>query len=298
MAKAGLLYVGTEDGIVLYSEPGAMGRWLRVGHELRGRVVTSLWAWSVNPLTVVACAGGQLVRSVDGGASWSEIGGVQGGVLAGSKGSAVVVCLAPDGTLASSQDAGETWARAGAIGTAGATHMAAAPDNPQTLLAGTGSRAWVSINGGADWTDLGELPGPIQGLLVAVDETGREASYYAAARGLFGYVMGRWMEQSEGPLAIGALAKLPGRELTVLATIPGGLVCRSLGRWNEWESAGAEISWPEQAPTTLVVAPYHLDTAFAGGGSAVALTTDRGKSWQRLKGELPAVQSLAVARLV
>jgi hypothetical protein len=298
MAKAGLLYVGTEDGIVLYSEPGAMGRWLRVGHELRGRAVTSVWAWSVNPLTVIASAGAKLVRSIDGGASWSEVGGIQGGVLAGSKGSAVVACLAPDGTLASSQDAGETWKRAGALGIGEVTHMVAAPDNPQTLLASAGARAWASTNGGAGWAELGELPWPIQGLLVAVDETSRETSYYAAARGLFGHVMGRWMEQSEGPLAIGALVKLPGRELTVLATIPGGLVCRSTGRWDAWESAGAEVGWNEQTPTTIVVAPYHLDTAFAGGGSAVALTTDRGKTWQRLRGELPAVLSLAVARLV
>ncbi|MEN9935534.1 MAG: hypothetical protein RLZZ387_2113 [Chloroflexota bacterium] len=73
MAKAGLLFVGTDDGVVLFSNPGAVGRWLRVGHELRGKAVGAVWARPDNPLLVLAACGPDgLWRSADGGQSWAQ----------------------------------------------------------------------------------------------------------------------------------------------------------------------------------------------------------------------------------
>ena len=39
MAKAGLLFVGTEDGLLLFSNPNEIGRWLRIGQPFRGAAV-------------------------------------------------------------------------------------------------------------------------------------------------------------------------------------------------------------------------------------------------------------------
>jgi hypothetical protein len=73
MAKAGIVYVGTGDGIAIYSDPGGLGRWRRVGHELRGTAVTAIEAEDALTLIVqTATLGAQ--RSSDGGQSWSLAG--------------------------------------------------------------------------------------------------------------------------------------------------------------------------------------------------------------------------------
>lgn len=68
MAKAGIVYVGTEDGIVIFSDPGGTGRWRNIGHELRGRHVAALAAADALTLTVRTDVGAQ--HSSDGGRSW------------------------------------------------------------------------------------------------------------------------------------------------------------------------------------------------------------------------------------
>ena len=74
MAKAGLLFVGTDDGIVLFSDPGGTGRWLRIGQELHGRRIRAVWPAVDTPLVVlVAVEGAGLQRSADGGQSWQEV---------------------------------------------------------------------------------------------------------------------------------------------------------------------------------------------------------------------------------
>ena len=71
MAKAGLLFVGTDDGALLFSNPNNIGRWLRIGQPFRGQVVRAIWPLPDNPLVVFAAVQGQgLQRSDDGGQSW------------------------------------------------------------------------------------------------------------------------------------------------------------------------------------------------------------------------------------
>ena len=84
MAKAGLLFVGTDDGAVLFSNPNNIGRWLRIGQPFRGQAVRALWPLPDNPLVVFAAVQGLgLQRSDDGGQSWQaaldlDIAGVVG----------------------------------------------------------------------------------------------------------------------------------------------------------------------------------------------------------------------------
>src|ERR671931_1904923 len=94
MAKAGLLFVGTEDGMVLFSNPNNIGRWLRIGHELRGRAIQSIWPLADNPLVVFAAASGMSAqRSDDGGQSWSTALDADATAIAGNHATPQVLYL-------------------------------------------------------------------------------------------------------------------------------------------------------------------------------------------------------------
>lgn len=52
------------------------------------------------------------------------------------------------------------------------------------------------------------------------------------------------------------------------------------------------------AATVVVASGYHIDTAFAGSeGGQVAISTDRGRTWEVLKRGLAPVRTIAAARL-
>src|SRR5690349_18443887 len=113
MAKAGLLFVGTGDGVVLFSDPGGVGRWLRIGHELRGQAVHDLWLAADTPLVVLAALRhGGLQRSDDGGQSWRSVLDADVRTVVGGDRRAAnhMYCCVADGVLFRSADAGETWA--------------------------------------------------------------------------------------------------------------------------------------------------------------------------------------------
>lgn len=109
MAKAGLLFVGTDDGLVLFSDPGATGRWLRVGQELRGEMVTAVWPQFDDPQTVLAGGAGGLWRSGDGGASWTTISAEPIRRFEGEKGTPQIIDALTDAGWQRSTDGGATW---------------------------------------------------------------------------------------------------------------------------------------------------------------------------------------------
>lgn len=299
MAKAGLLFVGTNDGIALYSDPGALGRWLRVGHELRGAAVRSVWVWADNPLYVLAATDTALYRSEDGGAIWAEVAGVAGGVLTGSRAAqASVVCVAQDGTLWRSADAGATWVAAGHTGIAGSATLAVSDDTTGVFVVASGRSVVSSADHGATWNILPELPAQAQQLAL---RPGDNTIYLIAQQQLYDYREGAWhLLRTTTTLpnaAVGGLAILGGREPTLLIAVPGGAIARSNDSGATWEHITSDVGWIDP-PSVICAAPYHIDTAFAGGGSAIAISTDRGSTWRRLKGELAGVCTIAAARLV
>jgi hypothetical protein len=177
MAKAGLLFVGTEDGVVLFSNPGAVGRWLRVGHELRGSPVQAVWARPDNPLHVLAACGPRGVwRSADGGQSWEQSlttpsappsGPASLAVLAGKE---PVLLLAADGGIARSADDGATWSMAEPEAPwAGEVRViAAASYHIDTALAGTGAgQLFISTDRGRTWQLIKDGLPPINAIAAA-----------------------------------------------------------------------------------------------------------------------------------
>lgn len=180
MAKAGLLFVGTDDGVVLFSNPGAIGRWLRVGHELRGHQLHSVWARPDNPLHVVAVtAAGGVWRSADGGQSWAQVREAAGDsqpiagrpaplvALAGKE--PVLLLAGGEGVLRSADD-GATWTEAAAdvAWQGGVSVIAPAAYHIDTALAGTGSgQVYLSTDRGRTWRLLKDGLPPVRAISAA-----------------------------------------------------------------------------------------------------------------------------------
>jgi photosystem II stability/assembly factor-like uncharacterized protein len=292
MAKAGLLFAGTEDGLVLLSNPNEIGRWLKIGQPFRGSAVRAVWALPDQPLTVFAgVAGAGLQRSDDGGQSWQALlpdapqlllGGAQSGELFAAAGPA----------LLSSRDAGATWQSAtpDPAGSMGALARGAAPGQ---LYCGVGRRVLASADGGASWRELGgELAADVAGIAAPQQQPGQ---LYAVAGGqLYSSVDGgAWRLVAGAPGAAGPLAALPGKATALLLALAAGGIARSADG-TSWEVADA--SGPIGA---LVPAGYHVDTAFAGGAEGALLgSTDRGRSWAALRPGLPPILCVAGARLL
>ncbi|HWQ13335.1 MAG TPA: hypothetical protein VNL77_11065 [Roseiflexaceae bacterium] len=176
MAKAGLLFVGTEDGVVLFSNPGAVGRWLRVGHELRGQVVGVVWARPDNPLLVVAgCGPAGVWRSDDGGQRWAKVldtpaAAARGGTLVVLAGKEPALLLAAGDDVWRSGDDGANWSRAEADAAfaGGVTVIAPASYHIDTAFAGTGAgQLYQSADRGRTWQLLKDGLPPVRSIAAA-----------------------------------------------------------------------------------------------------------------------------------
>ncbi len=301
MAKAGLLYVGTDDGVVLFSEPGAAGRWLRVGHELRGEAVRSIWTYAESPLVVLAAAGNTLWRSDDGGRVWAAaLEGVAGfGIASGRIAPATVYLATPGSAVRRSDDAGLNWKIAGngAWAAPGEVHVIVAPDNARRVYLASGDGVWWSTDAGISWARYGEgLTSPVVDLAVVAGGPGR---LYALVEDILYCCDGPenpWLEVRTAPASNGQMAVLPGKEPALLLGLANGGIARSADQGAIW--ADSQIQGLDRPMTTaLIPSGYHMDTAFAGVTDTLLMSTDRGRAWQILKTGLPPIRSMIAARL-
>jgi photosystem II stability/assembly factor-like uncharacterized protein len=301
VAKASLLFVGTDDGIVLFSNPGTVGRWLRIGQELRGQQVHAIWPSVDNPLVVLAAlASGGLQRSEDGGQSWRSVFAGNLSSLVGHHSAAQALYLSTtDGAVYGSTDAGASWVPLAQDGRAlgGAARLLVAAEDSQRLYLGDASGVWSSDDGGAHWAPYGvEVPRAVAALTAVPAQPG--ALYAVAESALYrcGGVATRWERLDATPDTSAALAILAGKDRVLLLARDAGLG-RSADDGATWAPVGLDQPW-NGGVTVITPAPYHIDTAFAGSGSGqLALSTDRGRTWQLLKQDLPAIRSIVTARL-
>jgi photosystem II stability/assembly factor-like uncharacterized protein len=297
MAKAGLLFVGTDDGVVLFSDPGGVGRWLRIGQELRGRAVRAVWPAADTPLVVLAAVeGAGLQRSKDGGQSWRQALDTDVRSLAGHPRDPQALYLGTaGGDVYHSSDGGVSWELSPRDGrpAAGVTRIAVAADEPRRLYIGleTGG-VWASADGGASWASWGAgLPAPIVDLASAPD------ALYALAEGVvYRGAEAHWQPIEAAAKPGVALATLGGKQPVLLLAQPGG-IARSADSGASWTTAEPESPW-EGGVTTIAPVRYHIDSALAGsGGGQLAHSADRGRTWQILKQGLPPIRGIAAARL-
>jgi photosystem II stability/assembly factor-like uncharacterized protein len=304
MAKAGLLFVGTDDGIVLFSDPGGVGRWLRIGQELRGHAVRAIWPASDTPLVVLAATEGMgLLRSEDGGQSWRQVLDV--GVCTIDGGDRHdphrMYLSTSDSTIYRSEDAGASWtqcARGGWQAVSDARLIAAHADALTLYLGLSDGTVWRSPDGGARWARYGTtLPAKVMSLTESPIAPGY---LNAVAGGSLYHCAGaeaQWQRIEASPQASGPLAVLAGQQPVLLLAREDGRIGRSDDAGATWTASAPDGAW-EGGATAITPVRYHIDTAFAGSGNGqLAHTTDRGRTWQILKQGLAPLRSIAAARL-
>jgi photosystem II stability/assembly factor-like uncharacterized protein len=208
MAKAGIVYVGTDDGLATYSDPGATGRWRRVGHTLEGRAVRTIIAADGDEgalAVIVGLASGDALSSGDGGQSWGAAPAAEADALGALRSSTRPLIATAQGMA--------QWTGAHPPAP-GADALAMLAGKQETLIAAIadGTTLLRSEDGGASWQQL-TFSNPLQGAITVL----APSSYHMdicwagtdAGQLLRSDDRGRtWAEVAREPVAIRALAVL------------------------------------------------------------------------------------------
>jgi photosystem II stability/assembly factor-like uncharacterized protein len=298
MAKAGLLFVGTTEGMVLFSNPNNIGRWLRIGQPLREHAIRAVWPLADNPLVVFAAVEGQSVqRSDDGGQSWRAVLDMDAVAIAGHPSAATIYALEAGGELYRSDDSGDTWAaRPAADRPAAGGSLALAQDDARRLYLGAADGVWMSEDAGDTWARYGDqAPVAVTGLAAAPAQAGL---YAIAGAGVY-HCSGageRWERLVSAPDAAGAPIVLAGKAPVLLVAQADGGIGRSDDGGATWTAASGEGAGGQIG--VIAPASYHIDTAFAGSVDGVLSgSSDRGRTWEVVKRDLPPIRAVAAARL-
>jgi hypothetical protein len=303
MAKAGLLFAGTEDGLVLFSDPGGIGRWLRVGHELRGNTIRAIWLEAGNPLVVLAAlAGAGLQRSADGGRSWQTVFTDEVTSLTGGNRRAAqrMYLSTPQGAVYRSDDTGIQWTARASVGGEAIdnAHLIASHADVQTLyLTLSDGSSHVSHDAGDSWEQFSSLlPAIVHTFAESPTQAG---ALYATAAGQLYHSsrMTHWEPLNTPNLDSGAFALLGGKKETLLVNRKPGDVARRDDTDAGWEETSVDTPWSGRF-VVIVPASYNIDVAFAGTDAGqLALSADRGRFWQTMRHDLSAIRCIAAARL-
>lgn len=142
MAKAGIVYVGTTDGLVTYSDPGGSGRWRRVGQSLGGRAVRAMLA--ADALTLLVVVDQEALHSTDGGQSWSP--------APADEAAGLLTLAASPPPIVTTAHGPAQW-RIATAPAPGATALALLAGKSETLIAAVDEGAGLarSEDGGATW---------------------------------------------------------------------------------------------------------------------------------------------------
>jgi photosystem II stability/assembly factor-like uncharacterized protein len=164
MAKAAIVYVGTSEGLAIYSDPGGSGRWRRIGQSLEGRPVEALLA--TDALSLLVLSVGTVLSSSDGAQSWQAAD-------AAAEAALLALRAGPEPLVATAH--GPARWHGGQNPAPGATALAMLSGKQEVLLAArdAGTTLARSEDGGATWT-----PASITGALDGQVQTIAPASYH------------------------------------------------------------------------------------------------------------------------
>lgn len=311
MAKAGLVYVGTDDGIVTLSDPGGIGRWRQVGHTLQGETIRSIAAQ--NPLTLLVTGAGLGVqRTNDGGMSWHQVSQAKYFALAThSSNPSAVYAATIKGTIERSDDGGLTWKTCPSPTPVIALLTAPGIDTetqPYTIVAALVNEVWVSHKAGDAWQQYGKpFPAAIQGLAASAEQPGH---LFAIAGGQIYqadalHTWDRVTPPPDGWYCAGAPAVLAGKQPVVLVALTNVVDHTALMRSEDGGETWQLARLPEPSEsrmgtiTSIVPADYHRDVAWVGTDSGqLWYTDDRGRTFQRIAEGFAPIYSLAPSRLM
>lgn len=272
MAKAELVLIGTDDGVVLLSNPGAIGRWLKSAHALRGHAIVATWANPDDPTQMLCSSVSHLWQSIDGGQTWQIIDGPPCTIMIASRVHPNRI-WAHDGQAAYlSHDSGGTWHRV-----ASAAHIAGGGDviwyrhHAQGYQSRTNATTW-------DATPAWEH--------VVWSHDGQQHWFSHAG-----------VLQHEHSV----VAAVPADFVPLLACVgtPHIVGMAHDGIWLYTESTWQHITTLNQNHITCMTTTlYHPDRAWAGDSAGnVWYSSDRCLTWELVRGGFGAIRAVATARL-
>ncbi|MCU7496742.1 MAG: T9SS type A sorting domain-containing protein [Ignavibacteria bacterium] len=265
------IYLGTDGGIFKSTNRGTS--WVGLNNEL---YITQFYYGAVDPASSKYYGGAQdngTIKS-DGGTNWYEIlGGDGGSVEVDYNNPNIVYMEYVDLAIFKSTDGGKNYVKATNGIPSGGTNFWSGtsdrvqfiapftidPNNPANLISGT-YRVFRTTNGASSWS-------PISGDLTG-DGTGSSGA------------------------KITTLTVAKGNSNIIYAGCSNGVIRSTTDCGNTWNAKGTGL--PNLANTKIVTAPNDPATAFAvfsgySDGQKVFKTTDYGKSWQNISGNLPNI---------
>lgn len=272
MAKAELVLVGTDDGVVLLSNPGGIGRWLKSAHALRGHAIMATWAHPNDPTRMLCSNTDYLWMSTDGGQTWEHSDGPASVRMVASRATPDRIWAHDGQTAHLSHDAGQTW------------HRIASADS----IAGGGDLIWYrdvshgqrSTNGGIDW----EHTPAWQHVVISHD--GAHLWHYLDDT--LGYAH---TPVQQTPADFVPMVACAGSARIVGITPTG--VWTYADTWEHIETL------TNQSITAMQTTIYHPDRAWAGDAHGnLWYSGDRCLSWELIRGGFSTIRSIATARLL
>lgn len=278
---AGTVYAATETGLFTSADAGAT--WTQRDPS-RG---LSLAIDPQTPGTAYAGTTGGVLKSIDGGAHWQDAGGLAKTVQALVAVPGRLYAATAHQGVFRSPDAGATWAPM-ATGLTDLTTfaLAADPNAPATLYAGTGSGLFVTLNGGDTWSPVPLTGGGAVFRIASIAVSPNGAVYVGTAHsGVFSSPDGgneAPFAASSGPadsdIAVLAALLPPGDGAdTVWAGTVGGGLFKSPNGAGTWMSRSTGLralevfALAEDGETPPVV--------FAATNGGLFTTADQGQTW-------------------
>lgn len=294
MAKATLLFLATDNGLETFSDPAGQGRWLRGPRAFQGAAVRSVWVDASNPLITLVVANGCVHRSRDGAQTWTTltIGDplTPKAALHGALHQPSFVGLLSGDSLFVSDDAGASWRQIALPGAYGAFAI----DDVGRFYSALDTQVLASDDRGATWEPYGVLLPDAPRALIAAPGTTETLCALAGGR-VYASERTGWRLIDGIPEEATSCIALAGATPTLIAALAGGGTVR--GSLDGWEPVIVALPW-EGAATVLKPARYHMDTAFAASAAGeIAISTDRGRSWNLVRRGLATVYDIAAARL-
>lgn len=322
-----ILYVGGAQGGVWRSDDGGAS-WRSLTDQECSLAMGSIAIDPVNPDIVYAGTGEQhfsgdsyygcgILRSTDGGESWTRLGAsVFGGPRGGARISRLLIDPATAGTTAStvlwaatslglyrSADSGGSWTE---VRDGYATDLVMDPDDPSVLYAAFfRDGVYGSVDGGFTWTRQ-VLPGAPPGvgrINLAIAPSDGDVVYAAVADGetFDGELLGIWRTMGpehvwmQRPAVGGGCAPQCWYDLTLAVhpTDPDVLYFGGVALYRSDDGAGSfvRIGSPIHVDQhMLTVDPRRPDWLWVGNDGGVYRSTDRGATWTTLNTNLSLTQ--------
>jgi photosystem II stability/assembly factor-like uncharacterized protein len=231
---------------------------------------------------------GSIFKSTDSGSSWAALGNIVGvNAIALSPAASSTVYAGTAHGVVKTTDGGQSWTQAGLFDV-GINVLAIDPHTASTLYAsGAAGSIYSSVDAGADWTSvsLGSVPnqsGPATSF-IAIDPL-TPSTLYALSGGPRGTLYKStdrgqsWNIISAGDVYATLLVTDPSLPSALYANLDGAGLSKSTDGGTTWAATGLNYY-----PIALAIDPVNSNTLYASVASdtsqAILKSTDAGKTW-------------------